>query len=621
MLLTIVGLILLASPLLLICKFSNKNLGFAYVLSFFLAGHLLIAILTQAFHIFTYQVVLVANLVVFLSILIIVKFYRFPVFIFKGLAQRENNIFQKLIPFLSRNLVPILFIIIALTSFYFVHYNYSGKYSIAVTPEYQEAKNMEYTYPYFADEWYSVAFIKDSINSHSLPLENPLTRSNSSFVNFEFPFHSFLSELFLLLNLNPLTKYTAFTIFSGLLICILIYIFLRGSGIEKLPSAVAGLSALYLTNGANLPGLWTLIPCILGIISILLGFLFILYNKRLATLLSTILILLFYPPLFPFYSLAIIIYFALSKDLTRYTKIKNIIYYLALSFLAGVIISIAYLIDKESFSNFILQIKSKLFYPTLTGEFNPQFPIFSIVPLISLLLFAIGIFPLVKRKLWLAAPLFAGLIFWIMYSLTTFRIVIEYERVVVFTSILIIIASGFGLNYLLKALKELDFLKNNNILKYAQIVILILFLILSFQYTKRDKWKDLKAYNPETDQFFIPAAVANNYLQPDDLKLFRNIKNKRFLSYPWKGTVMGIATNNYPVTTKAGTITINPDLFYKFKDSGCKKKIKIADSKYIKFVYSSKFDCPQFEFIDKSNEGLYLYKFKSLKEENNSEEL
>lgn len=609
---TIIGLILLLSPFLLIFyKGKDKKLSFAYILSFLLAFHLLVALITQALHIFTYSVVITIHTIIFLAVLIKMNFSKSHAFLKDTSAYR--NIRDKFFLGLKQvaakiDWVLILVLIIAFSYLFSVHFNYSGKYSVITTPQYQEAENARYPYPYFSDEWYTVALIKDSIESQSLPFKNPLSRTGSAFINLEFAFHSFLAELVLLLSLNPLTEYTILTVFSGLLICLLIYLFLRQSNIAKLPAAITSLFALYITNGANLPGLWTLIPLTIGIISALLGFLFMASNKKKAALLISPVVLLFYPPLFIFYTLAIILFFISAKELSGKVKIKNTLFYFILLALVGIILASACFLTQKPINNFFPYIFSKIVYPTFTGDFNPQFSIFNIIPISVLFLFAFGLLVVIKRKIWLASALFLGLIYWALYSFTTLRVIIEYPRVVVFTSILIIITAGFGLNHLINVLKKLNFFEKNNALNYIQIAILICFLVFLPGYTKRDNWQNLKAYNPEIGQSFIPAAPANRYLHPDDLKLFEDINNQTFLSFPWKGTVIGVATNNYPLSTKEGTISINPNLFYRFMDSDCSKKYKIAKSGSIDFVYAPEFNCPNFEFIGESSEGLFLYK-------------
>lgn len=70
----------------------------------------------------------------------------------------------------------LLFVIaVAVLSLAQVHFNYTGKYSMVDDQlfQYHQAKNMEYVYPYFSDEWYAVALIKKAILSRSLPIINP----------------------------------------------------------------------------------------------------------------------------------------------------------------------------------------------------------------------------------------------------------------------------------------------------------------------------------------------------------------------------------------------------------------------------------------------------------------
>ena len=279
---TIIGLILLSFPFLSAINAEDKKTGILKSIAFIITIQLLIAIFTQIFGIFTYTLVLAINVIIASFIL-----WYFPL----------KNI--------KIDWIFVLLLLISIASLYNVHYNYSGSYSNAETPEYQEIKNLRYPYPYFSDEWYAIALINDSIESNGTPTQNPLIKDKPLFLNFEIAFHSFLSEIILLLNLNPLTDYTKIAIFTGALIIALIYAFLRIHNITPLPSAIAALSALYITNGANLPGIWNLLPLTMGVISLLLGFCFIAINEKRMSLLMAFMTLLFYPPLVIFYTAAL----------------------------------------------------------------------------------------------------------------------------------------------------------------------------------------------------------------------------------------------------------------------------------------------------------------------------
>src|SRR3989338_11110430 len=80
MLQTIFGFILLGAPFLLIREWKDKKLGFAYLFSFFLAFHLSTALLTQAFGVFTYPVVIAVHAVVLIAVVIRIKFWEFFIF-------------------------------------------------------------------------------------------------------------------------------------------------------------------------------------------------------------------------------------------------------------------------------------------------------------------------------------------------------------------------------------------------------------------------------------------------------------------------------------------------------------------------------------------------------------
>lgn len=593
---TILGLILLLFPFLLIYKFKDKKTGFACILSLLMAFHLILAVFLQFFGIFNYLLILGINLI---AALIISRKINF-----KTLTENIKNINPKKIDWVLIFVIIILFI-----QLYSVHYDYTGIVT-STNESYKEVKNMKYPYPYFSDEWSAVTFIKYSIESGKLPLTNPYWYNNF-FPNLELPFHSFLSEIILLLNLNPLTHYTILTLFSGILICILVYFILRINKIGKLASSIASLSIPYIVNSANLPGIWNLIPVILGVISMLLTLLFISINNKKMILFTAFLTLVFYPPLFLFSTASLLSYF-ISTSIKKKEKRKYILIYFLIIIIAAVFVSVfTYLHMGFSLKSFIFSyIKGKLLYPTITTDSIPNFAIWRIIPIPILLLSAFGIFKLsrIKKKVWLVAPVIVGLIYWLLYSFILLRIFIGYARVVVATSILIVLLSGFGLQYAINYLKKLNFIKQDKILTILQIIILIFFFILIFSYTQRDNWKELKLHSVVNDGIFKPAAPASNYLHEDDLKLFGNIERKNFLSPSWKGTVIGTATNNYPLNTKAATLTNQIFSFNKFTKASCAEKRKIADQKKIDYIYSREFDCKGFDIRGISGEGLHLYK-------------
>ncbi len=126
-------------------------------------------------------------------------------------------------------------------------------------------------------------------------------------------------------------------------------------------------------------------------------------------------------------------------------------------------------------------------------------------------------------------PVIIGLIYWWIYSFILWRFIIEYERVVVTTSMLLVILSGFGLFYLIRYLNNYNFIRKYKIPEVLMILFLILAFAGSFSYTENNNWQNLKLHSVVDEEIiFSPAAPANNYLTEEDLQLFSGITGKEF---------------------------------------------------------------------------------------------
>ncbi|MEK7562294.1 MAG: hypothetical protein AAB509_01260 [Patescibacteria group bacterium] len=603
----IAGIVLLSAPFLLVNLFKDKKSGFAYILLFSIIFQTLLAIFTQFFGIFYYGVILGANIVFVLVMFIPLGnklFIRLS-----GTACPEAC--KKFIA--SLNKIDWIFFAVAIISvltLYQVHYNYTGKFNRVNDDlfQYHEAKNMQYVYPYFSDEWYAISLVKESINNHSLPIKNPF--DSSFFPNLEMFFHSFIAEIMLLLGLDPLTQYTVLSIFINTLIILLAYLLLRINNVSKFASAISSLSVLYITSASNLPGIWNLIPVTMGIALFLMGLCFLSlhrssmqvsdtynnYRCQTPITLTFLFAALLYPPLIIFCAIALLIYL-------KFARVSIVLFF------SGAIILAALLVFP--FAEASKYIFSNLFYRSFTGDFMPQFSFYYIIPWCIIILAIIGLPFVIKNKKWLFYQLIMGIIFWIFYTFSAYRIIIGYERVVFFTSILVALISGFGIEESKKYL-SLKFEKIRPVFKYIEVGAIVLFFLFIPFYTQGENWRKLILTNNLIQADSIPKSPANNYLTDEDLRIFKNIKQKRFFSIPWKGTVIGIATNNYPIATKGGTITMNsknPIAYQQFMEYDCDKKFQFAKERNVDYIYSSAFSCLNFQEIDKSSEGFVLYKF------------
>ncbi len=586
---TIIGLILLLIPFLLIYRFKDKRAGFFYILSFLIAGILAVSLITQAFGIFGYYSILIILALIDLLLL----------------TRINLKEFVKDLRLIKINWVFIAVLIILFISLYSVHYHYTG--TISTVRGEQEVRGMKYSYPYFTDEWAGVSLIKYSIEYGKLPSVNPLGH-NAPFPNFSLPFHTFSSGLVLLLGLDPLNNFAILPLLSGLLVCILVYFVLRVNNVNIYASAISSLSTLYLLNGAVMPGIWYYIPIILGGIFMLFSFIAMVQGSRKMMVFNSFLALVFYPPLFIFVLASIIPYF-LFNETDRKTKTLYLASFLVVCAISGAFIFVAALISIKSLRTTIAYILNHLVYIPLINNAIPDFSITKIIPLFLITFAILGLLVSlsdIKKRLWMISPIALGLIFWFIYSKNVWRVIIEYDRIVFLTSILITLLAGFGMNYIFEYLKAKK-VKKCELMKIIGIIAIAVFFILSFSYTSRDEWRELKLRSIIDEGVFLSEAPANMHLNQADLALFKDIKEKNFLSYPTKGLVIGVATGNYPLVSKGATITnVNLDLSNFLKEN-CANKLKIAKENEADYVYLKKIECEGFKLINISIEDLYLY--------------
>ena len=588
----ILGLFLILIPFLLTFCFTDRRRGFLYILSSLIGFHLLVALITQSLHIFSYPLILGIN--IFISLVCIFIFIKY----------KKNNSKK-----IEINWLAILAFLIIFFELWSVHYFYSGQ--VGTTGGKLEVERASYSYPYFSDEWVGVALVNYSLDSHALSSGNPLVSPGtySDFPNTLVAWFALISELFLLTNLSPLTGYAIFALVTGALACLLVYLSLRSFGLKNYTATLAALTIPFITNGQNLPGIWYLLPFIGALLLFLITLTALSDSDWKLFFISSLLALIIYPPIIIFILTTLLITILLNKKINLSSKFKLF----SLSFLTFLIAAIAIIIlQKYNLNNLVAIAKSSLFYPALDSGIVSFLP-WNIIPALIWPLAIFGIFIISRKKLfWLLTPLITGLIFWLIYSHSTYFFIISYERTVIVTSFLIIIAAAFGFDKIINLiLNKFPYFTNRKITLIIEVVSLIIFACLAWGYTGRSNWQNLtlNLTTPDGEERLTPTPPASEYLTSDDLTLFTSIKKKNFLSVPWKALAVGAATINYPLESKPSFIT-NRKLSYSiFMAQSCADKNSLALEHRLSYVYSSAFTCPNFSEIGVSQEDLHLYKF------------
>ncbi|HTE48306.1 MAG TPA: hypothetical protein VK675_00150 [Candidatus Paceibacterota bacterium] len=573
MLPTFCGVILFFIPFVLIFNFRDKVEGFLYVFTSLIALHILVALFTQVFHVFSYGLIIGIHFLIS-SFCLIFFFYKQKYF-----SRAKLN-----------SLVLISFAIIGF-ELLSVHYFYTG--TVSETERSNVVFRDFYAYPFYSDEWVGVSLADYSIENKSLPFANPLWH-DTPFANGLVVFYSFISELFLLFNLAPLTGWSLFAIMNGLLISLLLYLLLRVNNVNNFSSSIATLSVPWIVNGTNLPGIWFLTPFIFSL-SLFITFLICLSKREfLLGMTTSIICLLLYPP---------IIVLVFPTLLFYILKNKISLYYLFSIGAVGVII-IAILSINFGYSRAIGFVYSSLIRPNLDGGIVSM-PFWIVLPILLIPIILFGLIIMIKKKSYtLLVPIIIGLFFWFLYAFVSKIIILEQSRVVAITSVLLMIPIGFGIESIV------NLIKNQKTVNFIKVLFILAFVVAALFYPGSNRWSKLvlKIKTDNGYQDFFPSAPVTRYLQSDDLKFFSSFSKKRFLSLPWKGLVIGTATHNYPLDSKDSTITNKFVNYAEFMQRTCEEKSAYARDFKIEYVYSDSFDCPSFEELGSSQEGFHLYR-------------
>ncbi len=615
MLYTIIGIIVCLTPFILVSLYSNKVKGFLTIFTALAAVHLLTALTTQALHIFTYSVVF--------SVHVFVALYSIHLF-FKsrdnrGLRDQEQSQSQVqekkprsvLVIFckkLARNWFVVAMLFLCIFLLYSTRFNYSGVVDTAIGVK--QVSDSSYTYPQYSDEWIGSGLVSYSIREKALPLVNPLNK-NEPFINFLLASHSLFGEVILVFGLNPLTQYVYLAIVNGLLMSVCIFLVLRLLLVRPAFSAISALCVFLITNSGNLPSFWYILPYTASLTFFLFAIAGFVSKSKFVYLMNLIISLLLYPP--------IILFIAPFLLAVSYGKKPNVETIKFLALRVAIILIIAFgLLALAGLRSFSLgEMYDRALYFVIrqsldTGKVSYQF--WNIIPVFLLPFICVGLYEsFISRKRFIVFPAVVGIIFWIVYEYTRTIFLMEPSRVIVITSALLLIIAGIGMEKTYAKLNTITGLSSEKFFVYAAKISVCIFFFFWILYLPRlGLWHKLPmlVMLENSERLLVPAPPVTRYLTQEDLNLFSGYKEKNFISSPWKGLVIGVATQNFPLESKSSTLTNKILKYQNFMKGDCTYKVSMARKFNISLAYSSPFDCPDnFVLKGNSSEGFNLYEF------------
>ena len=578
MLLTILGLMIILLPFCAVVRFESRLKGFFLIFAVSGAFHLLVALITQATHTFTYSVILGAHLAASMACL--------------ALAIRGGKTPSKV----RLDWFAVSGFLIIFAFLFSLHFYYTGP--VAKTFGTSAVAQSSYTYPFYSDEWIAVSLIDYSIENKSLPLANPLN-DDAPFPNLLVGFHSLVAEVMLLLQLNPLTHYAWLAIVNGALVCLGAYFVLRLSQTSVFASVLSAMSIPFITNSGNLAGIWYLMPFSLSLMFLLFGICGFLLKSKMTMFVSVALSFIIYPPMIVFVT-------PLLFGMYLYRRSGRLFTWRILLFIIALILA-TFLVLK-----FDIAGMTKWLVRERQSGGIVSFAIWNVVPVFILPLALFGLWDIWKKKnYYILLPTVFGLLFWVVYSFLLFDFIISPPRVVAITSIFFTLTAGFGIDWLYRYLQKRDHLMLKHLHMHGlKVGVLIAFAGLAVFYPRISLWQKLALTVGDADgaKKYMPAPPITRHLSDEDLALFADIEGKRFIAPLWKGLVVGVATHNYPLDSKASTITNKMLEYDDFMKADCKKKEEYAKKFKIDFAYTKPFDCKSFAKIGDSSEGFALYR-------------
>ncbi len=501
----------------------------------------------------------------------------------------------------SLNWFAVSSFLIVLSILFCVHYRYTGWVDTGLGVE--KVTNSSYAYPLFSDEWIAVSLADYSIETGSLPAVNPLDH-NKPLLNLLLPFHFLIAGIFFLLGLTPLTHYVWLAILNGVAISILVYALIRSYGKSVYAASVAMLALPFITQSGNLPGMFYLLPFTSSLTFLLAALIGINKKSKTAFYLCFVISILLYPPIIIFAVPVFLYVLIYERKMLEPKKVFWLVFVL-----------IAFILVLALFKIGVLpNILDALVRPNAEGGIT-AYRIWEIIPIFFLPALILGLVCLKERKLHLVFwPALTGSIFWVFYSFGIFKnvILIEHNRVVAITAVFLIIIGGFGLDKLIAFIKsKFSYMEEPRMLFVLKILTILFFVFMALISQRLSLWNKLVLQVEEgrSIRTYVPSPPVTRYLSEDDLRLFADIRGKNFISPPWKGLAVGVATHNYPLESKGATITNTILSFLDFMKADCAKKTALAKKYKIDYVYVPAFACKEFMHIDESKEGLHLYEF------------
>lgn len=587
------GIALLAFPLVLAFLFQDRMKGFLWVFAAMAVFEICLAIGLQAAHAFAYPVLVSVHAAADAAILF--------VFLKKKKALAGCSIaFLPLLAFCVLFLDPAS-----------VHYHYTGQ--VQTIRGAVSVVDSSYAYPLFSDEWAAAALAQRSIESRSLPTADPFAE-NAPFANLLVPFDSVLAELFLILGLAPVGQFAVLAILAGLALSLALYICLRSLGAGRIAAVIALLSAPFIAEGANLPGMWFLLPYLASAIPLFFMLAAVARKIYSVALVYGALAVILYPPSAVFV-LPALIAVGWTERRTLASWLVRGSRPLATVVAALVIVSAGILVLLPS------SLRSSLFAAVAFGLFHANldsgivsYPIEDIIPVFLLPFSALGLWLAGKRKqAFFLAPIGVGIAYWTLYAFDSDVIVIEYPRIVIIVSLLLVVAAGLGIDQCIRWISERIQKPSyrRTIATAASALVLVSFALAVPGYARVVSRHQFILAQPSGGNIIlaVPALAINRYLTPDDLAIWRGISGATFTAPPWKGLVIAAATGNYPLETKASFVGTDILSYDRFMAADCADKAALAETYAIAYAYSDAFSCPGFEGVATSSESLHLYKW------------